>query len=59
MSEIIFYITIKQQTFITKVEKVLFISAKIHNPIISNESDGGFENVENYFFHFIFSNSVR
>ena len=49
VSKIIFYITIKQQTFITKVLKVLFISAKIHNPIIFNESHGGFD-VENYFF---------
>ena len=31
MSKIIFYITIKQQTFITKVVKVLFISAKSNN----------------------------
>ena len=47
VSKIIFYITIKQQTFITKVVKVLFISAKIHNPIISNESHRGIA-VENY-----------
>ena len=31
VSKIIFYITIKQQTFITKVVKVLFISAKSNN----------------------------
>ena len=57
VSKIIFYITIKQQTFITKVVKVLFISAKIHNPIIFNESHGGFD-VENYYFYLVSSKTT-